>query len=515
MFARLALTAIAVAGLSQASVTAADANIPQQPTFNKHVAPLIFEHCAACHRPGEVAPFSLLTYRDVQKRARQIQGVTSKRLMPPWKAVAGHGDFQGARRLSENEIALLARWAETGAAEGDPKDLPAQPKFTDGWQLGQPDLIVKLAKPFDVPAEGPDIYRNFVLPIEVPAGKYLRAAEYRPGNRRVVHHAVLAIDPTGAARQRDNGSGFTQFAVPGQLFPGSMAAWVPGREARPLPEGFSMPWRKGADLVLQLHLHPSGKPETEMSAVGLYFTDKPPVRTMLDVVLIDRKIDIPAGEKAYRTRDTLTLPADSEVHAIFPHMHLIGKDVKVTAKLPDGGVKPLLWIDDWDFKWQNYYEYAAPVKLPKGTQLVLECVHDNSAENPANPSMPPKRVTWGEQTNDEMSTAILQIVPQNETDATALAQGLGLRIVGRISAGDKGGTGSVTIAALAAAIKDPPQLIRLLDKDGDGKLSKEELAEIPGAAERAADIIAKFDANKDGKLDANELMEALKAARKR
>lgn len=512
MFARIGAVAIVAWGLAECPANAVEV---QQPTFNKHVAPLIFQHCAACHRSGEVAPFSLLSYRDVQKRARQIQAVTGKRLMPPWKAVAGHGDFQGARRLSETEIALLQKWVETGAVEGDPKDLPPQPKFTDGWQLGQPDLIVKLPKPFEVPAEGPDIYRNFVMPIEVPEGKFIRAAEYRPGNRRVVHHAVLAIDLTGAARQRDTGSGFTQFAVAGQLFPGSMAAWVPGREARPLPDGFSMPWRKGADLILQLHLHPSGKPETELSTVGLYFTDKPPVRTMLDVVLIDRKIDIPPGEKSYRTRDTLTLPVAAEVHALFPHMHLIGKDVRVTAKLPDGTTKPLLWIDAWDFKWQNYYEYAAPVKLPKGTQLVLECVHDNSAENPANPSTPPRRVTWGEQTNDEMSTAILQVVPQHEADAAALAQGLGFRIVGRISAGDKGGAGSLTIASLAAAVKDPALLIRLLDKDGDGKLSKEELAEIPGAADRAADIIAKFDTNKDGKLDAGELTEALKAARKR
>jgi hypothetical protein len=382
-------------------------------TYTKDVAPLLFKHCAACHRPGEVAPFSLLEYREVRKRAALIGKVTARRFMPPWKPVAGHGDFRDARRLSADEIGVLKQWADEGAVEGDPKQMPKAPTFSAGWQLGKPDLVVPLPKPYTVPAEGPDVYRNFVIPLQVPEGKYIRAIEFRPGNRRVVHHAVFALDPTGKLKQRDGADGapgFTQINVPGQILPGSLALWVPGKDSRPLPDGVSLAWPKGTDLVVQLHFHPSGKPEVERSTIGFYFTTTPPRRRLDMFVLMNKKIDIPPGKKDYRVRATRTLKADVDVYGIFPHMHLIGKEVRVTAVLPGGEKKSLLWIDNWDFNWQGYYEYARPLVLPKGTEVVMECMHDNSASNPSNPNQPPKQVTYGEQTTNEMAIVLMHVM---------------------------------------------------------------------------------------------------------
>ncbi len=387
-------------------------------TFAKDIAPLVFEHCAPCHRPGEVAPFPLLTYRDVRKRVRQVVAVTADRLMPPWPPSDTPGTFRDERRLTADQIGLLRQWADEGAAEGDPADLPPTPHFPTGWRLGEPDLVVTLPEPFPVPPDGPDLYRNFVLPLDVPAGKYVRAVEFRPGNRRVVHHAVLSVDPTGRLRSRcgkDGEPGFAQVAIAGSLLPGSAGFWVPGKVNRPLPDGVAVAWPKGADFVLQLHLHPSGKPEVERSAVGFYLTDKPPTRALTGLVLMDRKIDIPPGERAYRTRATKVLTADAEVYGIFPHMHLLGKEVRVTAVLPDGGRKCLLRIDRWDFNRQNYYEYAEPVRLPKGTVVVMENTHDNSADNPSNPNRPPKRIIGGDQTTEEMSVVLLHVFSKPKT----------------------------------------------------------------------------------------------------
>jgi hypothetical protein len=411
---------IVLALLSGAGMVAA-AGPPTKPrprgsvTFTKDVAPLVFKHCAACHRPGEVAPFSLLSYRDVKKRAALISKVTTSRFMPPWKPAPGHGEFRDVRRLSEDEISLLKQWAREGMIEGDPTHLPPTPSFSTGWQLGKPDLIVTMPKAYTVPAEGPDVYRNFAVPIQIPEGKYIRAVEFRPGNRRVVHHAILGFDPAGKVRQRedkDGSPGFTQVNFPAPILPGSLAFWVPGKDSRPLPEGVSLPWPKGADLVLQLHVHPSGKPEVEKSTIGIYFTDVPPRRTLNLFLVNNNKIDIPAGKKDYQVKASKTLKTDVEVFGIFPHMHLIGKEVRVTALLPDGKKQALLYIDSWDFNWQGYYEYARPVSLPRGTEVLMECVHDNSESNPFNPNRPPKRVTFGEQTTNEMAIVLLHVMPK-------------------------------------------------------------------------------------------------------
>ena len=307
--------------------------------------------------------------------------------------------------------------------------------------------------PVILPAEGADVYRNFAIPFQVPAGKYVRAVEFRPSNRKVVHHAILGFDTSGKVRERegkDGSAGFTQVNFPAPILPGSLAFWVPGKDSRPLPEGASLRWPTGADLVMQLHIHPSGKPEVEQSTIGIYFTDEAPRRNLELLVIQNKDIDIPAGKKDFRVKASRELPVDVEVFGIFPHMHLIGKEVKVTALLPDGKETSLLRIDDWDFNWQGYYEYAAPVALPKGTRVLMECAHDNSAGNPSNPNQPPKRVVYGEETANEMAIVLLHAFP-------------------------KGGTLYKVDVVLEAK-----EVIRRHDKDGDGKLDAEELGKIPG-----------------------------------
>jgi mono/diheme cytochrome c family protein len=390
-------------------------------TFNKHIAPILFQHCTACHRPGNVAPVPLLGYQDARSRATMLQDVTAEGLMPPWKSVEGHGSFVGERRLAAEEIDRIARWVEQGTPEGEPADLPALPEFPEGWELGEPDIVLTMPEAYEIPADGPDVYRNFVFKLDIPEGKYISAVEYRPSNRRVVHHATLSIETTGRARQQDEADPAPGYEgagnPPGQLLPGSMGTWTPGRDPIPLPDGLSMPWKPGADFALQLHLHPSGKVESEQSTIGFHLTDQPPARSMMDLLLIDMKIDIPPGEPAYRTRAELTLPIDMEVLGTFPHMHLIGREFRLTAHPPGGGDPiSLLRIDDWDFNWQTYYQYTSPMKLPKGTRIVMEATHDNSASNLRNPASPPRRVQWGEQTENEMSLAFLQVMPASEEE---------------------------------------------------------------------------------------------------
>lgn len=409
-------------------------------TFNKHIAPILFSNCAECHRAGEVAPFSLLSYSDAKRRASTIATVVTKETMPPWKGTAAGAHFVGQRGLSTSDIELINRWIEQGKQEGDASDLPEAPKFNDGWKLGQPDMVIQMPESFTVPAEGRDVYRNFVLDFELPEGKYIKAIEYRPSNRRVVHHALLTIDREGKARKEekddDQPGSFSAGSPIGQLLPGCMATWTPGRDAVAQPDGLSVPWTKGADLVLQLHLHPSGKPEQEQSSIGVFLTDQPPTRSMADILLIDTKIDIAPGDKNFKTRAEVTLPIAVEAMGLFPHMHMIGRKMHLIAYPPKGDEIVLLKIDDWDFNWQTYYQYIEAIKLPAGTRVVLEAVHDNSADNPANPSNPPQQVTWGEQTTNEMSLAFFQIVPINEPDFDTLLPHLKDSPLGYIRAAD-------------------------------------------------------------------------------
>ena len=390
---------------------AAPENDALAPTFNRDVAPILYKNCSGCHRPGEVAPFALLTYDDAAKRAKQIASVTEARFMPPWKAEPGYGHFMNERRLTDQQIATLRDWAGKGAPEGDPSQKPAPPKFSDGWQIGQPDQVVAMSKPYSLPAEGPDVFRCFVIPLNATEEEYVSQVEFRPGNRRVVHHAILFLDKTGQARTREKtpGSGYSCVGGPGLAISGGLGGWAPGATPVEYREGVAQIIPKGADLVMQLHYHLSGKAEEDSSQVGIKFSKTPPVKGLSLMTVGNAAIDIPAGEDHYVVKASATVPMDAQVISVFPHAHYLCKDMKVEATLPDGTVQPLIWIKDWDFNWQGAYRYTDPVKLPKGTEISMTYTYDNSPANPRNPSNPPQEVKFGEQTTNEMAFTFVQL----------------------------------------------------------------------------------------------------------
>jgi hypothetical protein len=417
-------------------------------TFNKDIAPILFNNCATCHRPGEAAPFSLLSYSDARKRARQLAAVTESRFMPPWKA--DHSDYtlRGDRRLTGDQIGLIRQWAEEGAIEGTGA-LPPLPKFVDGWQLGTPDLVVKMGDTFSVPKDGPDIYRNFALPLGLTEDKFIRAIEFRPSARTVVHHSLFFFDASGSARRMDEqdptpgysgGMGGISRSIGGfggggrvtqegtaktDATFGSLGGWAVGGQPKELPEDLAWYLPKGSDLVLSTHFHPSGKVEYETSTVGIYFAKHPPSKRFAGVQLpalfgFFSGIEIPAGEPNYTIADSFTLPVDVKGIAVGAHAHYLAKQMKMIATLPTGEKKTLLAINDWDFSWQDQYQFSKPVDLPKGTRLDVSISYDNSAENPRNPSSPPKKVEWGEGSTDEMGSMGLMLVAANEADLPKL-----------------------------------------------------------------------------------------------
>ncbi len=462
-------------------------------TFNKDVAPILFRQCAGCHRPGEVAPFSLLSFRDASKRAGLIAELTSDRRMPPWKAEHGAGHFAGERRLTDDQIGVLRRWAESGAVEGDAADLPPTPVFTSGWQLGEPDLILKMSEPYTLAASGPDEYRCFVLPIQIPAGKSIRSIEYRPGNRKVVHHAVMTSMPHDEAVARlseaDGKSFLSGLAPPGRLLSGPLSIWTPGMEPHLMPVELAAPWPEKTDLVLQLHLHPSGKPEVEQSVLGIHLTDEKPKARLQMNVFSSNRIDIPAGKEDFELTASKTLRGESVIFGIFPHMHLIGKSVRAEATLPDATKLPLISIADWDFNWQYYYQYAEPLRLPAGTKIDVRWTYDNSASNPANPSKPPKRVTFGEQTTDEMAFLIFDMIATGP-------------------AAERKPPSPEEMARRASAA------MKMLDKNGDGFVDEAEITSSPLGPLPASEVkrrIAQADKDGDSKLNADEFLQLLKS----
>jgi len=444
------------------------------PTFNKDIAPILYQNCATCHRPGEVAPFSLLTYQDASKRAKLISAVTERRYMPPWKAEPGYGKFLDERRLSEAQIALLKEWADAGAPEGDAADKPPLPAFTDGWQNGKPDRILTLGSKFSLSADGPDQFRCFVLPLGMDRDTFISSLEFRPDNRRVVHHALVFVDSSGSARARaaQGGGSYPCFGGPGIPSAGLIGGWAPGALPPPPNEDNARPVPQGSDLVVQIHFHPSGKAEMDQSSLGLTFSG-PPKKGRTAALVLAPRIDIPAGDAHYLVKGQIILPRDVEVVAIAPHSHYLGKDMKMTAHLPDGSTVPLIWIKDWDFNWQGAYFYEKPFMLPKDTRVELEVTFDNSENNPRNPAHPPVRVKWGEQTSDEMALAFLGVSLPTPADAQAFER-------------------QITIQYLEAFLYEGATVDNLP-------------AEIPPQQRQSLALVFRlFDANANGKLDASE-----------
>lgn len=395
-------------------------------TFNRNIAPIIFRQCSPCHRPGQAAPFSLLSHADVKKKAREIADVIESRYMPPWLPEPGHGHFDGERRLSRDEIGLIKQWIAEGMAEGNPADLPSPPQWPEGWAVGKPDLVLTLPSPYSLAPEGKDVYRNFVVPIPTGERRYVRAVEFHPDNHKVIHHAFIEVDETRQSRNLTDSvkpPGFDGMQLPEsvQMPGGQMLGWQPGKRPYVSPNGLSWVLEPNSDLVLQLHLHPSGTIETVAPSVGFFFTDTPPTNTAFRINLCRYTIDIPAGSKDYWIENRYELPIDVDLLAITPHTHYLGKELQGYALLPDGSKKWLILIKNWDFNWQGDYRYAEPVFLPKGTTLVMHFSYDNSAENIHNPSHPPKRVKYGLQTTDEMGELWFQVLPRNVAEREKLA----------------------------------------------------------------------------------------------
>jgi mono/diheme cytochrome c family protein/peroxiredoxin len=389
-----------------------------RPTYAKDVAPILQKNCQECHRPGQVGPFSLETFDQARKRASDIVAVVENRSMPPWKAAPHVGvKFKDARSLSDDEIATLVAWSEADAPEGNPADLPSQPKFPDDWQLGTPDLVVDIGADFAVPAGGDDIYRCFVVPTHLDKDQYVAAVEYRPGNRSVVHHMLAYVDISGKARERDQaepGPGYTCFGGPGEPIHGGLGGWAPGNLPSFLPDGIGRSLPKQSDVIVQVHYHPRGKPETDRSKIGLYFSKKPVKQVMHWGFAINPGLELPPGQSNIEVKAAWEVPVDVTAHAVTPHMHLLGRDMLMSVKFPDGHVQDLIKIPDWDFNWQYTYHFEQPLDIPKGSVVYLVAHYDNSDSNPRNPHKPPVLVKWGEATTDEMCIGFIGLTKKGQ-----------------------------------------------------------------------------------------------------
>jgi len=393
-------------------------DLASKPTYARDVAPILRANCVQCHRPGQVGPFALETYEQARKRASDIAGVTTERKMPPWKPAADFGpSLKHSKALTADEIATLAKWAEADAPGGDPAELAPAPVFSSDWALGTPDLVVETPSDFVIPAQGEDIYRCFVIPTNLPEDKYVSAIEYHPGNRKIVHHVLGYVDITGGARfkdEKESGPGYMCFSGPGVPTHGDLGGWAPGSEPAFLPEGVGRSLPKKADLVVQVHYHPSGKPETDRTIVGLYFSKTPIRQTLHWNAALNLGMKLPAGQPNIEIKANWEIPVDVTALGIAPHMHLLGRDMTMTATLPDGRNLDLIKINDWDFDWQNNYWFDRPIDLPKGSTLRVSAHFDNSSDNPRNPKNPPVEVRWGEGTTDEMCIGFLAMTKKGQ-----------------------------------------------------------------------------------------------------
>lgn len=395
-------------------------------TYHRDVAPILQTHCQSCHRPGEVGPFALMTYKQAVNWAHDIKEYTRERKMPPWKVAEGEA-FHNQRRLTDRELTTLAAWVDEGAPEGDPAQAPPPATFIDGWQLGTPDLVLTVPEELTLGATGKDLFRCFVLPTGLTEDKFVVAVEVRPGNKRIVHHSLNFFDTSGKARElelkerqrvkkpdeSDRGPGYSVsmglgfIPQPGTF--GGIGGWAPGQRARFLPDGYGYPLPKGADLVVQLHYHRNGRVEKDRTRIGLYFANKPGVKPYKAGVIRGNFLVIPPRVEAHRVTGGIEMLEAGELHSIMPHMHMLGRAITVRMTPPGGAEKTLLKIADWDYNWQETYFLKQAIPFQKGTIFRVEAVYDNSAGNPNNPNDPPAWVRFGEQTDNEMCFVFLGV----------------------------------------------------------------------------------------------------------
>ena len=544
---KLIRAGLALAGFAALQPTAI-ADAKAKPTFTEDIAPIIYNNCTECHRPGQAAPFTLKSYNDVKKRARLITKVTEDHYMPPWHPVEGHGKFVDERRLTTDELATLKNWHKTDMAEGPADKLPEPPKFASDWLLGEPDLIVKMPKAYTMRADGSDIYRSFCIPMDLKEDKWVAGFEVRPSARAVLHHVIIRIDQSGEARKADGARGTPGFSGmrgigrssrrggSNDVFSGSLGGlggWAVGGTPRILPLGLARKLPAGADLVLNSHFHPSGKEEEEQTTIGLYFTDKKPDRTLIGFQVPPifgsiSGLDIPAGESNYELKSKFTTPVDIDLIGVGAHMHYIGHTAKAHATLPDSTIKPLFYIDDWDFNWQGRYIYDEPIRLPAGTTVEGTVSFDNSAANPHNQFNPPRRVRWGLESSDEMGSVIFSAVPASEADldkfnaavrdhAVDEARLMAERRFGSRGGSGRSGRGNITDRLEQFRNRRPGgnsgsrlggdwrgrlgERLRELDKNNNGEIEPDEIDE------SSRRYIRFVDTNKDGRVSKEELSQ--------
>ena len=397
-------------------------------TYHRDVLPILQNHCQSCHRPGEVGPFSLMTYKQAVNWADDIKTYTQKRIMPPWKPADGV-PFHNERKLSARDIATLAAWVDDGAPAGEAAHAPPPRKFPEGWQLGTPDVILAPESEFTLGPDGKDVFRCFVLPTKLLEDHYVSAVEIRPSNPRIVHHVLLFVDTAGHARKLENktrddeakpldpdhppknpldrGPGYTRAMGVGFIPQGGLMGWAPGNVPRHLPSGSGMSLPKNADVVMQVHYHRNGRLETDRTQVGLYLTKKKVDKPFYGGVTAGRFFWITAGAENYKVSGDTWATNDFVLHMVTPHMHMIGKEIKLTMTPPDGKPQTIIDIKAWDYNWQEGYVLKDPIHVKAGTLFHVEAVYDNSDKNPRNPSSPPVTVRFGEQTNDEMCFVFL------------------------------------------------------------------------------------------------------------
>jgi hypothetical protein len=392
------------------------------PTFTKDVAPILYEHCATCHRAGEIGPMPLLTYNDARPWAKAIRGVVAQGKMPPWHATQEHGVFSNDRRLSEHDRATLLAWADAGAPQGNPQDLPAAPKFTEGWEIGTPDMVLSMVKPYEVKPEGTIAYQYFEIPTNFTEDKWVQSIEVRPGVRSVVHHVLVFCREPGAPMVQT--AAFKQ-VVPKMPFNGGggragnlIATTAPGTNAMTFPAGSAIKIKAGSILTLQVHYTANGKDAQDTTSVGLIFSKETPKREMHNGAFINATFVLPAGDPNKEVDTAIEFTQDSHIWALFPHTHLRGKSWEYRMVYPDGHSEVVLSVPNYDFSWQTYYEFAKPLAAPKGARLEAVAHYDNSPNNPSNPDAKVD-VHWGDQTWQEMQySGITLTVDDTAADST-------------------------------------------------------------------------------------------------
>lgn len=397
-------------------------------TYAKEVSRIVQGKCQQCHRPNDIGPFALSTYEDAVAWSADIKRVVGAGLMPPWKPVAGHGEFRDNFGLTEQEKIDLLAWVDGGTPLGEISDMPEALPQKGEWSLGEPDLVVKMTEPF-TPVRGKDTYRCFVLPTGIDEDKYVSAIDVVPGNRASVHHVILYLDSTGKAEELDaaeDGPGYNCLGGPGTPIVGNLSladlgnlassltytlgGWAPGTRAHLLPEGVGIALSKKTRIVMQVHYYSAVSRDPDQTRVGIYFAKSKVEKPMFFLPLVQQRLNIPAGRADHVESMNLTIPLllDHKVINIFPHMHLLGTEIRVDM-VRGGTTTPFIKIDQWDFNWQGPYTFTNQQSVAAGSTLRLTCKYDNSPANPRNPSNPPKRVTWGEGTEDEMCVAFLGI----------------------------------------------------------------------------------------------------------